>query len=205
MGNKLTRKELAELIGKTPSHIGTYIKRKHLVEKNKLIDINTPKNKIFVAKFLNRDLSKHYEKEERRENKTNGAVKEITQKKYKNGESEIFDPVKDLDIRLKTIRVQKEELDLKKKQAKLIEIVAAKDIMQRSIIVLSNKYRQTSKQFITEIAAKYNIPDSDLAGIQKWFDETINKSVTDARKLITKECRIVANELAGSLGVGESA
>ncbi|HSH51020.1 MAG TPA: hypothetical protein VK982_04770, partial [Bacteroidales bacterium] len=109
------------------------------------------------------------------------------------------------EIEFKTVKIAKERLDLDKKKGRLIEIKAATDVMQRAVVVLGSKYRQESKTFITEIASKYNIPDTQLAGLQKWFDNTINKAVIESKDLIVKECEIIASEYSETLNRGESA
>lgn len=195
MANNLTRKEIAKLIGKGESYVGTYVRRGHLTEKNKRIDTDLKKNKIFLSKFITKEIERKIEQE------PDFDISKIPiNGKYGNLDIEL----KEHELELKKIKIQKEKLDLTKKQAKLIELLEAKDIMSRAIVVLSSQYRQNAKLYLLELAAKYNIPDSDLAGIQKWFDDTINKSIKESKDLIKAECRIVADGYSESLNVGES-
>jgi len=195
MPNNLTRKDIANLIGKTPQYIGVHIKRGHLIEYNKRIDTDNPKNKAFLNKFITKEV-------ERESNESEEI--EPTEKKKGINSGNIDYVLKQHDLKLKIVNIEKGRLDLDKKKGKLIEILAAQDVMQRSVVVLSYKYRQESKQFITELVAKYNIPDTDLAGIQKWFDNTINKAVKESKDLIKSECQIIASEYSNLLNVGES-
>ena len=189
--NLLTRREVAQLIQQTPQFVGTHVKRGHLIEKSKRIDTDLRKNKLFLSKFITKEI----ERKEEADVEITSSGKNTTGLERK---------IKEADLKLKKVKIQKEELDLSKKQSKLIEILEAKDIMNRAIIVLSNQYRQNSKQYILELAAKYNIPDTDLADIQKWFDDTINKSVKESSLLIKTECKIVSDSYSEKLNIGES-
>lgn len=199
MPNLLTRKEIGQLINQSPQYVGKYVSRGHLIEKNKRIDTDHPKNKAFLNKFITREVEKEAESSEIIED---GKSKIETTGKVNQGNIDY--KLKKKDLELKIVKIEKEHLDLDKKKGKLIEIKAATDVMQRSVVVLSSQYRQNSKQFITELSAKYNIPDSDLAGLQKWFDNTINKAVKESKDLIQKECEIIADEYSELLNVGES-
>ncbi len=95
-------------------------------------------------------------------------------------------------------------MDLAKKQGKLIGILESKDVMQRAATTIGAQFRQMSKQYINEVAAKYNIPDSDIAGLQKNFDTFVNRAVKEAKELIEIECRAVADEFSETLNQGES-
>ena len=197
MPNNLTRRDIAELIEQTPQYIGVQVKRGHLIEKNKRIDTDHPKNKAFLSKFITREV-------ERESNKSEPPEEEGNEKKQKGLNSGNIDYVlKQHDLKLKIVNIEKGRLDIDKKKGKLIDIKAATDVMQRSVVVLSSQYRLESKNFITELASKYNIPDADLAGIQKKFDVTINKAVTQSKDLIKKECQIIADEYSQTLNVGE--
>lgn len=214
--NLLTRKQIADLIGQTPQYIGTYIRRKKLIESTfqgkKYIDTELRENKLFIAKFTQLDALKKVVsnvqqievKQKNTRKKTSSANETPAGIKQQKALYDLDHARSEWDLKLKKVKVKKEELDLAKKAAKLIEVNSANEIMQRSVVVLSNKYRQESKQFLNILAAKYNIPDSDLSGIQKEFDDTINRSVSEARDLIKSECEIMASELAGTLGIGES-
>jgi LysM repeat protein len=199
MPNNLTRKDIANLIGKSPQYIGVQINRGHLIEKNKRIDTDNAKNKAFLNKFITKEVEKESQEEIEPDN-----TQTANDSSLKVNQGNIDYKLKKQELELKTVKTAKERLDLDKKKGKLIEIKAATDVMQRSVVVLSSQYRQNSKQFITELAAKYNIPDSDLAGIQKWFDNTINKAVAESTGLIKKECEIIASEYSESLNIGES-
>ena len=76
--------------------------------------------------------------------------------------------------------------------------------MSRAIVTLSSQYRQNSKLYLMELAAKYSIPDTDIAGIQKNFDNYINKAVKESKQLIEMECKIVADGYSENLNIGES-
>lgn len=192
--NLLTRREVASLIQQTPQFIGVHVKRGHLIEKHKRIDTDLKKNKLFLSKFITKEIERKEVEEKEEAPKTKKGI----------SVGNIDYVIKQHDLKLKKLKIDKEKLDLSKKQAKLIEISEAKEIMNRSIIVLSNQYRQNSKQYILELASKYSIPDTDLAGIQKWFDDTINKSVNESNLLIKKECAIVADDYSERLNIGES-
>lgn len=196
MPNLLTRKEIGGLIDQSPQTIGTYIKRGKLIEKDKRIDTDHPTNKGFLNKFITKQV------ETEQENTESNETQRPEQKGINQGNIDYV--IKQHDLKLKIIKIKKENLDYDKKKAKLIEISAASDVMQRSVVVLSSQYRQESKQFLIRLAAKYSIPDSDLAGIQKQFDETINKSVLESTDLIKAECEIIASEYSALLNVGES-
>lgn len=213
MANLITRKQFASLIGKTPDYVGTYIRRGKIIEKNKRIDTDNSTNKAFLAKHTTKEVVREFKKEQNRDQKRiESEADEILCSTSGSNEPELpFGKIHDIDyklkekdLQLKIVKIAKENLDLDKKKGKLIEIEPARDIMQRAIVVLSSQYRQESKPFITELAAKYNIPDADLAGIQKRFDVTINKAVNESRSLIEKECEIVTNEYSQTLNVGES-
>jgi len=190
--NLLTRKEIAALIKKTPQYIGVQIKRGHLIEENKRIDTDNKKNKVFLNKFITKEIIEENE-EDLNDESLNGINK-----------SNIDYVIKQHDLKLKQVKLKKEILDFQKKESKLIEVIESKDIMQRAIIVLSNQYRQSSKQYLIELLAKYNIPEKDLAGIQKWFDETINNAIKESKDLINTECRIVSDSYSEQLEQGES-
>lgn len=202
MPNNLTRKDIAELINQSPAYIGVMVRRGHLVEKNKRIDTDNVKNKAFLSKFITKQVEVEAEKENAEESET-----DIPEKKPKEtgrvNQGNIDYVLKQHDLKKKIIEIEKGRLDLDKKKGKLIELVAAQDVMQRSVVVLSSQYRQESKQFIMELASKYNIPDTDLAGIQKHFDNTINKAVKESKDLIQSECEIIASEYSDTLNVGE--
>lgn len=193
MANLLTRNQLAALIQKSPQYVGVLVNRGKLIENNKKINTDTKHNKICLSKFILKELEKVEIENSAYQPKLNG-------KSYTNLDIEL----KEKDLEIKIIKIQKDKLDLSKKQAKLIELLEAKDIMQRAIVVLSSQYRQNSKLYILGLAAKYKIPDDSLAGIQKWFDETINKSVSESNGLIKKECKIVSDNYAETLEQGES-
>lgn len=220
----LTRKEFGALVNESPQYVGRLILYGKLIEKKKRIDTENPVNKIYLKDKIGLDIIKKkvpkpkpkvprkkavnpvYESPELpipKKEEVDNYDDDETEEKYHRYNLDL--EKKQKDVELISIRIEKEKLDLTKKQAQLIEIMAAKDIMQRAVIVLSNQYRQTSKHFILQLFSKYNIPDTDLASIQKTFDETINKAVNDSEDLIKTECEIVANELAGKLGVGEAA
>jgi hypothetical protein len=205
MPNLLTRKEIASLINKSPQYIGVQIDRGHLVEKNKRIDTDNQKNKAFLSKFITKEVIKEQEKEKQKpvDIDNSDSSLDIINEPKKVNQANIDFILKQHDLKLKIVNIEKGNLDLDKKKGKLIEIQAAKDIMQRSVVVLSSQYRQNSKQFIIELSAKYNIPDIDLAGIQKQFDITINKAVSESIVLIKKECEIVVSEYSQTLNVGE--
>ena len=173
----------------------------HLVEKNKRIDTDHPKNKAFLAKFITREVERESSKSEPEE-KEEAQEKEGKQKGLNSGNIDYV--LKQHDLKLKIVNIEKGRLDVDKKKGKLIEIKAATDVMQRSVVVLSSQYRLESKTFITELASKYNIPNADLAGIQKKFDITINKAVSQSKNLIKKECEIIASEYSETLNRGES-
>jgi len=200
MANNLTRRDIAQLIGKTPQYIGVQVKRGHLVEKNKRLDTDHPKNKAFLSKFITKEVEKEAEKQEQLNNQDSNH----SETKGKLNPGNIDYVLKQHELKLKAVKIEKERLDLDKKKGKLIEIKAATEVMQRAVVVLGSKYRQESKTFITEIASKYNIPDTQLAGLQKWFDNTINKAVIESKDLIVKECEIISDEYSQSLNVGES-
>ena len=199
MANKLTRRDVAQLIGKTPQYIGVQVKRGKLIEKDKRIDTDNSKNKAFIAKFASRQVIPEAENEESEQvnyeepNLFNG-ITPANVDYHKNLK----------EIELKTVKIAKERLDLDKKKGRLIEIKAATEVMQRAVVVLGSKYRQESKTFLIELASKYNVPDTDIAGLQKWFDNTINKAVIESKDLIVKECEIISDEYSQSLNVGES-
>ncbi len=193
MANLLTRNQLAALIQKSPQYVGVLVNRGKLIENNKKINTDTKHNKICLSKFILKELEKV-------EIENSAYQPKLKGKSYTNLGIEL----KEKDLEIKIIKIQKDKLDLSKKQAKLIELLEAKDIMQRAIVVLSSQYRQNSKLYILGLAAKYKIPDDSLAGIQKWFDETINKSVSESNGLIKKECKIVSDNYAETLEQGES-
>lgn len=192
--NLLSRKQISELIQESPQFIRSRILAGHLIEKAKRIDTDSKINKKFLSQYMTKELEKNEPEPTRI--KSNG--------NRKNGFSDLDIELKEHDLEIKKLKIEKEKLDLSKKQARLIELLQAKDIMNRSIIVLSNQYRQNSKLYILGLAAKYKIPDADLAGIQKWFDDTINKSVSESNGLIKKECKIVSDAYAETLNQGES-
>jgi len=198
MANNLTRKDIAQLIGKSPQYIGVQIKRGHLIEKNKRIDTDNSKNKAFLSKFITKEIIKEQEKEE----------KEVSQKESDTytgiNQSNIDYIVKQHDLKLKIVKIEKERLDLDKKKGKLVEIDPVSEVMQRAVVVLSNKYIQQSKLFLIELAAKYEIPEGDIASLQKAFDSKMNEAVKESRGLIISECESVANEYSQTLNVGES-
>ena len=196
MPNNLTRKDIAELISQSPAYIGVMIKRGKLIEKNKRIDTDNPKNKAFLSKFITREVEKEA-------NESDEDEKEPKQKGINTGNIDYV--LKQHDLKLKIVNIEKGRLDLDKKKGKLIEISASIDVMQRAVVVLGSQYRQEAKQFLIELTAKYNIPDTDLAGLQKWFDNTINKAVKESSELIKTECEIIASEYSDQLNVGESA
>lgn len=201
MANNLTRRDIAQLIGKTPQYIGVQVRRGHLIEKNKRIDTDHPKNKAFLSKFITKEVEKEAEKQEQSNSENTG----ILETKGKINPGNIDYILKQHDLKLKTVKIEKERLDLDKKKGRLIEIKAATDVMQRAVVVLGSKYRQESKTFLIELASKYNVPDTDIAGLQKWFDNTINKAVIESKDLIVKECEIIASEYSETLNRGESA
>ena len=63
MANLLSRKQVAALIGKGSSYVGTYISRWHLVEKNRKIDTDLKKNKEFLSKFITKEIERVEESE----------------------------------------------------------------------------------------------------------------------------------------------
>ncbi len=193
MSNKLSRKEIAKLTNRTVQAVGNSVRRGHLVEVDKLIDTDLKKNKLHLSKFITKEIERVEENE-------------VPQPNIKKGinSGNIDYIIKQHDLKLKQVKLKKEKLDLSKKQAKLIEILEARDIFNRSIIVLSSQYRQRSKQYILDLAAKYDIPDTDLAGIQKAFDENINKAVKESKLLIKQECKVVSDNYAETLMQGES-
>lgn len=198
MSNLLTRKEIGLLVNQSPQVIGKYIERRKLVEKNKRIDTDNSKNKAFLSKFITKEVLQAATREE----SDNTEKSPKTSKGINQGNIDYV--IKQHDLKLKIIKIKKENLDYDKKKAKLIEIVAASDVMQRSVVVLSSQYRQGAKQFVTLLAAKYEIPVTDLAGIQKKFDDSINKAVKESKDLIKSECEIIANEYSNLLNIGES-
>jgi predicted transcriptional regulator len=65
VANLVTRKQIAALIGKTPNYVGMYVERKHIIEENKRIDTDHPKNKEFIAKFTTKSFESSVAKEEK--------------------------------------------------------------------------------------------------------------------------------------------
>ena len=170
----LTRKQIAELTNRTVQAVGNSIRRGHLIEVDKRISTDNPQNKRHLAKFISRSI--------KTDESENGSI------------SNLDKLLKEHDLQLKKVKIKKENLDYDKKQAKLINVLDAKDIMIRSIVILSNQYRNTAKQYLIEIAAEFNISDSALPEIQKRFDKTINQGVLDSKDLIKIECEIMANK-----------
>lgn len=202
MPNLLTRKQIGELINQSPQTIGKYVHRGKIVERDKRIDTDHPKNKAFLNKFITKEVEREAEKEPVED--VPDMIKAQYDKVGKVNAGNIDYALKKKDLELKIINIRKGNLDLDKKNGKLIDIKASIDVMQRAVVVLSSQYRQESKTFITELSAKYGIPDKDLAGLQKWFDNTINKAVAESKDLIKKECEIIADEYSETLNRGES-
>ena len=198
MSNYYSRREIAELIEKTPQYVGMLITRGKLTEKNKKIDTDLKKNKICLSKFITKEIERKEDEEEYGEENTSSSGSP------KNSEVRSLDIRIKQHLKLKIVRTAKEELDLAKKQGKLIGILESKDVMQRAATTIGAQFRQMSKQYINEVAAKYNIPDSDIAGLQKNFDTFVNRAVKEAKELIEIECRAVADEFSETLNQGES-
>ena len=206
--NKLTRKEFASLMGKKPDWIRTYISRNKVVEdSNRLIDTDLDINKSFLVKWGVEKIERSGISEEtvvlkKEKPKVQDIAKEVD-RDGKINPSNIDYVIKQHDLKLKQVKIKKEALDLKKKEAKIIDLITAEEIMQRVVIILSNGYRLKSKTYINNLASKYKIPRKAIASIQKEFDESINKAVREASESIELECRAVANEMAGQFNVGE--
>jgi len=204
MPNYLSRKDIASLVGKSVQYIGVNVKRGKLIEKNKRIDTDNPKNKAFLSQFIAREVWEN----QQIESSKNGVSEEDSELLETDSKKPTAGNIKyELDLaelRLKRARLQKERLDLDKKKGMLIEVKASVDVMQRAVVVLSSQYRQNSKNFLMELVAKYNIQDKDIAGIQKIFDNMINKAVAESKDLIRNECEIIASEYSETLNRGES-
>jgi predicted transcriptional regulator len=117
MANLLTRKEIAALIGKTPNYVGMYVERKHLIEENKRIDTDHPKNRAFIAKFTTRafESTTNKEEEEKHTEEDQGLKGKVNV-----GNIDYFK--KQHEIKKMQLDIQLKKVELLKKKAKVLPL-----------------------------------------------------------------------------------
>ena len=203
-------KEFGELVGMSRSTIEVNVKRYKIVKNEaKKIDSNNPINALFIEKNLQK-------KEDTPEVKSKVVTNKTTVKKKQETTEDTAKDVTtasammQVEYATKKLNAQKiqteikiKELDLEKKQGLVIETNFAKELLQLVVSELSNEYRNSSKQFIIKLSATYDIPDIEIAGINKIFDDSINEAVDNAKNNIRKRTREYVQEYSKSRNIGE--
>lgn len=153
MANRLTRKEIGALIGRSQNYVGIYVKRGKLIEKDGLIDTDDTFNKEWITKMTAKSLEEAKEKPIPK-----AKSKPRPRKKTQTDISDDFEfdevPVEKLPVR--TIDALK-----KKKEIKKIEIQTKKEELE----YLKKKEKVLPIEFVIDWAAR------NMRGV---FGETIN-------------------------------
>ena len=143
MANPLTRKQIAALVGRSPQYVGSYIKRRHLVEENKKIDTDHPINKAWIAKHTTRSAVENgkvlVEKTVKKArvkayNESQGMTLDDSQLLASALEVKTIDQLKkQKEIKRLEADTQLKELELKKKKARVLPLDFVLDWSERNL------------------------------------------------------------------------
>lgn len=221
---KLSRSELAKQTGKTLAYIKMYENRGKLIfekdvnGKESIFDTNAPVNKEIYAKWTSEFLEKFKNGSQEVEKKLPDA--KITRKiltKDKNKNNEILPSVptaievtRALDQQRKTIEIQKAQFELeilRQKQEKQLGLVIPVELVmpvfaQHTKNIL-NEYRNTNERFITTIAAKYKLNNSDIAELKMWTNREINMAGDRALEETKNNISSIQDNYSQKRGKGE--
>jgi len=181
----LTRKEFAKLIDKDPLYLGVYISRKKLIIENKKLDTNNIINKEFINKHSS--IKEFKESEQKQEQQTAGNEVNIGNIDY---------VVKQHSLKLNSIKLKKEQLEIEKKQAKVMPVDFTIEIfnnyMKGNINGLINDGFSIIDELIEEMNGSFELKLKYKKALKGKFNETIRINHESISKSIIEK----ANEYA---------
>ena len=179
MANLLTRKQVAELINKTPGYVGMYIKRGKLIEENKRIDTDNSANKHFISKYITKELSKNTAEEVEKNEDQDG--------KGKINQGNIDYIVRQHDLKLKITKLEREELEIKKKKAKVVPVDFIIEMfsgyIKTNIVGINSEVDKMISELIDEFGGDY---ETKLK-YKKRLRELINSIFKNNHESISKD------------------
>lgn len=196
---KLKRKDIAELANKSVQYIGVQIQRGKLIEKDKLIDTNNLTNKAFLSKYITKDLQTIENKNQETNNKeTNNHENEKTleQGNSKVNQGNIDYIIKQYDLKLKTVKVKAENLELDKKKAKVMPIEFVKEMLQRYVNGTFGDVINEGNKLIDDICNETGAEIEVKLKYKKDLNNLVTEILKSKHKIIKEEVVEYAKEFA---------
>lgn len=183
MANLYTRKQVAELIGKTPGYVGIYVHREQLIEENKRIDLDNITNKAFINKFLTKEVEQKSEPD---------TEQNETKKGVNQGNIDYIS--KQHELKLKQIKLKNEEITLQKKQAQIIPVDFATDLFsiyfKGNISGLTNNIGSLIDNLVDELEGDYKMK----LAYRKKLNQSINDVILGNHDKLNEEIAEKAKE-----------
>lgn len=179
MANLYTRKQIAELIERSPQQVRGEILRGNLIEENKRIDIHHPINRAFIAKWTTKDSNIETKKEEKEypviKLKANPNIKELSYSQLRD--EKLIREVEKLDI-----ETQLKNLEYKKKKAKVLPLDFIIDWSGRNIRGIFGETVNFGNSIIEQICNELDADTEIKLKYKKMFKQGFNEMVKDGIK-----------------------
>jgi len=170
----ITRKQLAEQIGKTPLYVGVYVNRGKVIEVKKKIDTDNVINKTFIEKHKE---IREFRKSEKTEQSEPEQKNEHQDKSGKVNQGNIDYVVRQHDLKLKAIRINQAQIEIEKKMAKVIPVDFSTEMfniyLQSNIVGIISNGNLLIEKLIDEMKGSYELKLKYKKAFKSLVTETI--------------------------------
>lgn len=191
MANLVTRKQIAALIGKTPNYVGMYVERKHIIEENKRIDTDHPKNKEFIAKFTTKSFESSVAKEEEK-----AVSEEDNTPQGKVTPSNIDYLRKQHEVKKLQLDIQLKKIELLKKKATVLPLEFVIEWSGRNVRGAFGETVNFGNSMIEQICNEIGAGNEVKLKYKKKFKQGLNELIKNGIKKQEPEAISYAKEYA---------
>lgn len=183
-----TIKEFAELTGKRPKDIHTYIGRNKIIKNSeKKIDTTEPINLSFLEEYRINGTVPHSVTMPKSRKASDSKGSPNTTKPEQSERSKILDRKTALEVQIKQMDLQQRELAIQKQRGELINLEQTVNIVKSYSDNLKKNMEQNIKTFIQDICARHGIESSKMGEYTMKVANIINKSNKSAIEQLLKQ------------------
>lgn len=188
--------EICDALGIDKANARMWKKRKHItISEGGTVDLSKKKNYNYIrGMFEKKDIPYPFnevEKTEPAETLEESYTTSLPQLKLKT------------EIAINKIKIKKEKLDLSKKEGKVIEVSAAKEITRRVVVELCSGNREDFKRMVMEICDENGIDYNLASNYQHQIDSSVNERFNSVKDILIAEIEKSVDDFMGTRNRGE--